>query len=895
MNENVCRSEIKKLIEKFERVIKEGRYKKYNEENTKKDFVLPLFRALGWNVEDSDEVKAEEKVSKKRVDYAFRINGINKFFLEVKALKEYTSEPEYIQQAIEYAWNKGVPWAVLTNFETLRVFNAEFKFDNKQPLQNVVLNLRYTDYLEEDGFKQLLLLSKDSFQKGILDRQAELMGKKVRKLPIDKQLLLDFTEYRKLLTRDILKNNPDKKMTPEDLDEVVQRILDRLIFIRMCEDREIESEKLISLVRLYGDKKGRLYAELKKKFREYDEGYNSRLFQPHLSDEVAISDDVLKRVILGTYRTRDQIMRYDFSAIDADVLGNIYEQYLGHVLKSTPKRMRIVNGRMHRKEYGIYYTPTYIVDYIVRNTVGEKLKQRGVKIDKLKILDPACGSGSFLIKAFDVLSEYVNKKEGKLQQTKFEDISKGTLLKRKTELLKNCIFGVDLDPRAVEIAQLNLLLKLAEKRHRLPTLQKNIKCGNSLIDDPEVAGERAFKWEEEFRDVMREGGFDIVIGNPPYIRNTELPEKEKIHYRKNYSTAYKQYDIYVLFFELGWKVLKEGGYLGFITSNKFIASDYGERLRKFILDNFRIISITDVSHLKIFKDASTYPVITILQKTSKSRKRNNNEVVFRKVDNVENFYTKEATRKVKQVIFLKTKGYRFLEHAGTERFLLANKIERSSAKVKDFFICKRGSPKNKIKISKQKMTGAKCCVFPRDIERYTYKISDDVFVISDLQDDILMKEKILLPRTVVSIKAAYDNGGVFIMDRIYYLLPKKEYENLDLKFITALLNSKLIDFFYKTKFSTTHVGGGYLDLRGVQILELPIKLPKRSQQQVVAKLVDNVISLRRKYDEIKGKKLDRREKIEEEINRIERKINDFVYKIYGLTRKEIEIIEGSLN
>jgi len=147
MDEKTCKAEIQKLVEKFERVKKEGKYRRYNEENTKKDFILPLFRALGWNVEDSDEVKAEEKVSKRRVDYAFRIEGVNKFFLEAKALKEYTSEAKYVEQAIEYAWNKGVPWAVLCNFETLRVFNAEFKFDRKRPLQNVVLDLRYTQHL----------------------------------------------------------------------------------------------------------------------------------------------------------------------------------------------------------------------------------------------------------------------------------------------------------------------------------------------------------------------------------------------------------------------------------------------------------------------------------------------------------------------------------------------------------------------------------------------------------------------------------------------------------------------------------------------------------------------------------------------------------------------------
>jgi len=138
MDEKALRTKIQELIDKYERVRATVNYKSYNEENTKKSFIEPLFRALGWNVEDSEEVKAEEKISKKRVDYAFRINGVNKFFLEAKALKEYTSDPKYIAQAIEYAWNKSVPWAILSNFETLRVFNAEFEFDEKSPLKTYI-------------------------------------------------------------------------------------------------------------------------------------------------------------------------------------------------------------------------------------------------------------------------------------------------------------------------------------------------------------------------------------------------------------------------------------------------------------------------------------------------------------------------------------------------------------------------------------------------------------------------------------------------------------------------------------------------------------------------------------------------------------------------------------
>jgi hypothetical protein len=273
MDEKAVKQEIQKLVNKFERIKEDGKYKKYNEENTKKDFILPLFRILGWNVEDSDEVKAEERVSKKRVDYAFRLHGVPKFYLECKPFREYISEPKYAKQAIEYAWNKSVTWAVLCNFEGIRVFNAEWKWDDKQPMRNQFLDLRYNEYTNS-CFKYLTWLSRESFEQGILDKQATILGKKAKKLPISKQLLADFTEYRKILSKNILKNNQKMELSQDELDEIVQRILDRIIFIRTCEDKEIESEKLESLVRIYGEKEERIYKELNKRFRNYDEGYN---------------------------------------------------------------------------------------------------------------------------------------------------------------------------------------------------------------------------------------------------------------------------------------------------------------------------------------------------------------------------------------------------------------------------------------------------------------------------------------------------------------------------------------------------------------------------------------------------------------------------------------------
>lgn len=565
MSKEKSKEEVQKLVEKYNQLVSSGKLKSYNEEMTKKDFILPLFRALGWKIEDGDEVTAEEKISNKRVDYGFRIEGIPKFFLEAKAMKEDLDDIKFVEQAINYAWHKGCTWAVLTDFEEIKIFNAEWKSPN--PLQNLFFSLRCLQFIKE--FEQLSLLSRESFENGIIDKEAERWGKKTKKTPVDKQLLNDLTSFREILSKNILKNNTSKNLSSDDLDESVQRIIDRLIFLRTLEDKMLEPPMLQSLMREDTHKK--IHKKLATLFRKIDEIYNSKLFSPHLCEDLTIDDEILEKVITGLFRTSDNAVQYDFGAIDADVLGNIYEQYLGHILKKTEKRAKLAEGKAHRKEQGIYYTPTYVVDYIVKNTVGELAKNKKFDLKNIKILDPACGSGSFLMKAFDYLVTLDKKKNGGLEQTKIDLTGESIVYGRKVEILKNNIFGVDLDPKAVEIAQLNLLLKAAEKKHRLPMLQENIKVGNSLIDDQTIAGDKAFKWEKEFKEIIDNGGFDVVIGNPPYVRPHNLNPKDKEFFWKNLKTFKAKSDLYNCFMEKGITLLKEKGLFAFIVPHTWIS------------------------------------------------------------------------------------------------------------------------------------------------------------------------------------------------------------------------------------------------------------------------------------------------------------------------------------
>ncbi|MBU0635566.1 N-6 DNA methylase, partial [Candidatus Micrarchaeota archaeon] len=252
----------------------------------------------------------------------------------------------------------------------------------------------------------------------------------------------------------------------------------------------------------------------------------------------------------------------------------------------------------------MYYTPRYIVDYIVKNTLGEKLKECKTieELQKIKVLDPACGSGSFLIRAFDEIYNYY-KQKGWQEKTFIDPESQKVFATVKDQIIKNNLFGVDLDSKAVEIAQLNLLLKTTDKKHKLPKLQENIKNGNSLIDDSTIT-EKAFNWNKEFETIMENGGFDIVIGNPPYVKVEQIKKDEKDYFFKNFSHIGGRLDLYILFLEKASSILKEKGLMSFILPSIWLKAKYGKELRRHILENYSICAFIDFGDLKVFENVT---------------------------------------------------------------------------------------------------------------------------------------------------------------------------------------------------------------------------------------------------------------------------------------------------
>jgi len=925
---------VKSLIEKYSDAVKEGRIGKYNEEMTKKDFIEPLFEALGWNTRDSREVTAEEKVSKKRVDYGFRINGIPKFYLEAKSFREDLDDRKFIDQAINYAWHKGCTWAILTNFESIKIFNAEVKTEHPW-LSQFRPTLQCSEFIAK--LDELTLLSRESFEKGLLDREAEKWAKKAKKIPIDKQLLCDFTHYRDILSKSITKLNLKENLSEEELDESVQRILDRLIFIRNCEDRELEPKILISKYREWESKgEGQLIKSLRETFIHFDKEYNSKIFATHLSDKLGVDNKVLHEIIEGLYQS------YDFSIIDADVLGTIYEQYLGHILKKTEKRAKVTESHIRRKEQGIYYTPTYIVDYIVRHTLSELLKNKKINVEQIRVLDPACGSGSFLIKVFDLLNEHYQKDKD-YQQTEL-DLKTGIPFTTKVKILQNNIFGVDLDKQAVEIAQLNLLLKIAERGHRLPLLEQNIKCGNSLINDQKVADLKAFNWDKEFEPIMTEGGFDVVIGNPPYVRQEELSEI-KPYLEANYETYQGTADLFVYFFEKELKLLKENGYFGMIVSNKWLRAGYGQNLRKF-LTRFWIEELIDFGDLKVFPDATIYPCIIIIRKIRKQNPRirickmetlrfdsleayvktnsffvNQNDLS----DKEWNIQKREGNELLKKIRssgvpieeYVGAKIYRGILTGLNEAFTIdeSKKAEliredsRNDELIKPFLTgaeSKRYSIKSKKKYVIFTRRGIDIFQYPsilRHLEQFKdklspkknkeqeigrkpgsykwYEIQDSTAYYGDFE-----KPKIIWGNLSTRSSFSLDETDHFYVNAPACILPTNS------KYVLGILNSKVISYFLKSICAERQ--GGFIEQKPVYVSQVPIKKPTQAQEIEITEHVEKMLTLNEKLFKIGDKLTDERVRIEAELEKIDQKIDELVYKLYGITEAEKKIIENSL-
>lgn len=937
-NKNQALAEIQKIIERFQK-LPEAERSKYNEAQIRHSFILPLFRALGWDIENPAEMTAEELVSGGFADFGFYLNSVPVFYVETKRPREDLNS--HIKQAINYAWLKGITWAVLTNFEEMKVFNADVKSTN--PLNDIFLNLRWNQYSQQD-FDLLWLLSKESFLQGQINEQAVRYGRMAQKEPVNQLLFAQLTAWRRDLFKNMRAYGNLFKEDTQKLDEAVQRFLDRLIFIRTVEDRQLEQPRLIQLYRQYekSRKKGKnLFHDLRDLFREMDEIYNARLFAQHQLDLLDMHDDMLLgKIIEGLYNDPRGYGKYDFSAISADILGNIYEQYLSFKMLDPEGKQAVSDKHTKRKSQGIYYTPQFVVRYIVNQTLGKLLESGKVDPYKIRVLDPACGSGSFLIEAFDVLDRFLMKHGTPDHQQHHR--------KRRLHILRHNIYGVDLDPQAVEVAQLNLLLRAAIERGKLDTLE-HIKVGNSLIDDAEVAGETAFNWQQEFPDVFADGGFDVIIGNPPYVRQ-EFLGAQKTYFQNHYEVYHGSADLYTYFMEKSVNLLKQGGLYSIIVSNKWMRANYGKPLRQWMKQQ-RIEEIIDFGDLPVFQGATVYPCILTLKKSAPQEEFSAVQVETLEFSSLD-AYTSENLYSVKQSSlkddgwslanqgkqgildnvlsksvplgeYIGRKFYRgiltgfntaFIINEVTKKRLVAEDA-RSAELIKPFFagrdikryesleagkyliFTRRGIDIKRYPAIENYLAGFKEQLMPkprdwnggawngRKAGNYEwYEIQDTVDYHPEFE-----KPKIIYASVSQRGSFTLDEEGIYV-DKTCYFLPTTD------KYLLGLLNSSLLYYYFSS--IGVQRRGGYYEYLGQYVEKLPIRKinfddpTDKARHDELVQLVESMLQLKKDYAAADVLKEDRRHDIAAKISHTDAEIDKLVYGLYGLTVEEIAVVEG---
>jgi len=664
---------VAELVERFEANRSEYHKGHYNETQTRIDYVNPLFAALGWDMDNREglsellrAVVHEDAIkvggTTKAPDYSFRIGGARKFFVETKkpTVNLFLMEAPAFQLR-RYAWTVKMPLSILTSFEEFAVYDTRVPPDKKDAAKTARLEyFKYTEYAEKWD-EIVARFSQEAVLSGAFDQYAEEARDKRISVPVDVAFLAEISGWREKLARNIVANNPG--LGPRELNYAVQMIIDRLIFLRISEDRGVEPDFLLQPLM---NKGGPVYPRLLDIFHRADARYNSGLFHfqtepgregpDDVTPRLSIDDRPLREIIASVYYPESP---FEFSVFPADILGQVYEQFLGQVIRVSGKTAEVEDKPEVKKAGGVYYTPTYIVRYIVENTVGKLVEGKSpAQVSKLTVLDPACGSGSFLLGAYQFLLDWHLKYYTENDRAKWakgknatiyqfrKDADGGGLWRlttaaKKRILLAN-IYGVDIDTQAVEVTKLSLLLKVLEgesaelidntlkllQERALPDLENNIKCGNSLIG-PDFYTDKgpalfdldarlklnAFDWKTAFPKVMADGGFHAVIGNPPYGFHQIHDQDAKHYFKDHFETITGSYENYFLFYEKSLKLLTNRGFHGFIVPVTWLTIPSAKGLRSFVLGNFAIKSIDWLPEL-VFKNAQVNTLVSVIQNST---------------------------------------------------------------------------------------------------------------------------------------------------------------------------------------------------------------------------------------------------------------------------------------
>lgn len=627
---NEIKNKIHTLVQKYEQGKEVYRTSRFNETQVRNEFLDPLFEILGWDIRNTagkntnerevlleEPLKANAASHTKKPDYTFRLFGERKFFLEAKKpCVHIEREDDPAKQVRRYGFTAGLKISVLSNFEHLYIYDTSYPVEqNDTRVKAIIREYNYTDY--EDATEELLkYLGKNSVYSGHFDEVWSKIEANVNHKSVDELFLQQINDWRLMLGKEILRNNLEIGM--EELGDIVQSYINKILFLRVCEDRNIETYQ--SLLQIADHN---CHQELIAKFKAADSRFNSGLFKEKLSDEIIGNvSSSFWGIIRELYFPQSP---YSFAVLSSDILGKIYEIFLSQRLAVVHDQLSIVN-KPENEDRDIVTTPNFIVREILRQTIKDNLAHlTDNQILNLKCADIACGSGAFLLETFQLLCDalvdfYMINDRSKLIQTDVNTYKLKFEIKRN--VLTKCIYGVDKDFNAVEACKFGLLLKLLEGEDEstiitfhpvLPNLDDNIFYGNSLLEASDVPSNQV---EDINPFDFGECKFDYIVGNPPYMKTEDIKEltpKEHKLYPNRYKSAYKQYDKYFLFIERAFNLLKENGAMGYIVPSKFMKVGAGKELRNFLSTNKAVKAITSFGAHQVFSDKSTYSCIVVLQ------------------------------------------------------------------------------------------------------------------------------------------------------------------------------------------------------------------------------------------------------------------------------------------
>lgn len=944
--------------------------RKAKEEQYQEGFFRDLFvNVLGYTLNPTSNfnLTTEYKNVKdaKKADGAIIIDDKVPAVIELKGT-DTTDLGTVEEQAFGYKNNQPTcKYVIISNFEKLR-----FYIDNA--IEHIEFNLFK---LTENEFKLLYLcLAYENIKNDIASK---IKNESVsREDEITKHLYKDYSVFKRELFQNLIEENPAYNQL--ELFKKSQKLLDRLLFLFFGEDRGLLPPNSVRMIldqwtKLNDlDEYVPLYDRFKKYFgylntgfkgKQYDVfAYNGGLFKPdEILDNTKINDELL-------YKHTLKLSDYDFeSEVDVNILGHIFEHSLNEIdeIKAQLEGEAIDKTQTKRKKDGVFYTPKYITKYIVENTVGKLCEEEKAKLEikeedyytdknrqlktkqsllkklqdyrtwlhQITIIDPACGSGSFLNEALNFLIEehsHIDEMEAKLTDSTI------AFSYHSESILENNLYGVDLNEESVEIAKLALWLRTAEPNRKLSSLNDNLKCGNSLIDDPEVAGDLAFNWEKEFPKVFEKGGFDVVIGNPPYVLMQPSNTSENVlNYFKSYQVASYKIDLFHLFFEKSILVLKNRGKLGFITPNTYLNNKYIKPLRHFILQNTSIKNIVNYKD-PIFPDAGVDVATIILSKEF----QNENEIKTFEFEN-------------SKLTFLGWKiQYDWIQDA--EKIFNLNKS--LNFKINDcvalkeictsYFGIQAYDRKSSISYEKENQNFLPI-IDGGDIKEFSYSIPNKFFdfrpekIKSGGDFKIYNERRIVISQIGFTPIVGICDSGILASNTLYNINQFDQSYNLN--YLLSILTSKLLKNYWISKFSD----GKKLfpKIKGFQLKELPIKRANKETQQPFIEKADQMLSLNKELQELSNKfqrmlerefelgslskklqdwynlsfaeflkelekqkiKLSLTQKsewedyftkeqtkalsIQSEINATDKEIDQMVYQLYGLTEEEIEVVE----